>query len=84
MFAMRNNCDIRILNPTNADRSTMFSRIGEFASHIDGPLFANGMDAALASIERGESMSFDYEWLNQWRKESRIWLENAVNGAVQR
>lgn len=84
MFAIRNNCDIRILNPTNAERSTIFSRIGEFASHIKGPLLADGMDAALDSIAKGESVTFDYEWLNHWRNESRTWLENAVKGAVQR
>ena len=84
MFAMRNNCDIRILNPTNAERATIFSRIGEFAAHIEGPLCSNGIDEALASFERGESVSFDYDWLNQWRKESRTWLENAVKGAVLR
>ena len=84
MFAMRNNCDIRILNPTNAERSTIFSRIGEFAKHIKGPLLADGMDAALDSIAEGGSVSFDYEWLNQWRTESRTWLDNAVKGAVKR
>ncbi|MBQ7178849.1 MAG: polysaccharide pyruvyl transferase family protein [Victivallales bacterium] len=83
MFAMRNNCDIRILNPTNAERSTIFSRIGEFASHIDGPLFSNGIDEALASIERGEKVTFDYEWLNSWRAKSRNWLEVALVKAVK-
>ena len=83
MFAMRNNCDIRILNPTNAERSNIFSRIWEFAEHIRGPLLADGMEAALDSIEKKESVEFDYEWLNQWRKESRTWLENAVKGIPQ-
>ncbi len=78
MFAIRSNCDIRILKPTNAERSTIFARIGEFADHFNGPLLADDMDTALASIARGEEVNCDYEWLNQWRTESLVWLKKAV------
>ena len=80
MFAIRSNCDVRILKPVNAERSTIFARIWEFAEHFKGPLLADGMSAALASIERGEEVGCDYEWLNNWRAESLAWLEKAISG----
>lgn len=78
MFSIRNNCNVRILRPSNANRATMFARIEEFASHFKGPLFANGMDAALTSIARGDEVRFDYKWLDNWRSESLTWLKNAI------
>ena len=82
MFSIRNNCNVRVLRPSNANRSTMFARIEEFSSHFEGSLFANGMDAALKSIECGERIAFDYTWLEHWRSESLAWLNNAVNAAL--
>ncbi len=82
MFSIRNNCNVRILRPSNANRATMFARIEEFAPHFKGPLFANEMDAALESIECGERVEFDYTWLEHRRVESLEWLTNALNAAL--
>ena len=82
MFSIRNNCNVRVLRPMNANRATMFARIEEFAEHFSGNILVDGMDQALVSIECGDSVFFDYKWLSNWREKSRKWLENAINGAV--
>lgn len=82
MFSIRNKCDVRVLRPTNDNRAIMFARIEEFARHFDGPLLADGMDAAIDSIERGDHVSLDYSWLNQWRTKSRDWLRLAIEGVL--
>ena len=78
MLSIRSNCDVRVLQPTTADRAAMFARIGEFALHFDGPLLADSMDAALTSFARGDEVRCDYQWLDNWRSESLAWLKNAV------
>lgn len=78
MFSAIFNRNCRILAPQNAGRVKMFGRITEFAKHVSGPLVANDIAGALASIRSGASVSYDTEWLESERKRSISFLEENV------
>lgn len=75
MFSILNNCNARIIRPSNAMRSKMFSRITEFADHTTGSLISNSLQEAIASISAGERVVYDSEWLQTRVEFSKNWLE---------
>lgn len=56
----------------------MFARIEEFAAHVEGPLVAESLAEALASIRRGERVAVDEQWLEQRRAQSQRFLRNSI------
>lgn len=78
MFSIRNNANVRIVRPMDEVRKSMFSRIEEFSDHITGPVIANNVADALKSMAAGESIEYDYGWIERARVNSRHWLANAI------
>ena len=78
MFATVFKKNIRILRPNTESRRKMFSRIEEFAAHAEGPLIAESLAEALASIRRGERVAVDEQWLEQRRAQSQRFLRNSI------
>lgn len=74
MFSICNGCNARIIRPSSELRQKMFARISEFAEHTQGPLVVDSVSATLDSFERGEKVTYDYEWINRRRSESLDWL----------
>lgn len=56
----------------------MFARIEEFAEHAEGPLVAEGLGEALASLQRGENATVDGQWLERRRKVSLEFLRREL------
>ena len=56
----------------------MFSRIEEFAMHVEGPLIVDSVFAGLESFEKGENVKLDYEWLEKRRVESEKVLSDGL------
>ena len=57
----------------------MHSRMAEFSGAVvDGPLMQQSLEASLASIERGEAISFNESVLNKKIEESWQWLSDAL------
>lgn len=75
MFSILNNCNARIIRPSNEMRSRMFSRIAEFADHTTGPLIVNSLQEALSSILAGESVTYDANWLQERVEYSKGWIK---------
>lgn len=67
MFATVFKRNVRILRPKTEFRRKMFARIEEFAVHAEGPLVAESLAEALASIRRGERVAVDAQWLEKRR-----------------
>ncbi len=80
MFAINNNCNARIIRPHSEMRQKMFARIEEFAAHAEGPLIADSVPAALASLTAGEEVKYDCGWIERRVEYSREWLKNAIRG----
>ena len=57
----------------------MFERFTDFqAKYVQGPLFADDVGDALASLERGETISYDEAALAADRERSLTWLREAL------
>ena len=56
----------------------MFTRIEEFVGHAEGPLVAEGLGEALASLQRGENATVDGQWLERRRKVSLEFLRREL------
>lgn len=67
MFSTVFKKNVRILRPKTEFRQKMFARIEEFAAHAEGPLVAESLAEALASLRRGETVAIDERWLEQRR-----------------
>ncbi len=78
MFATVFKKNVRILRPKTEFRRKMFARIEEFAAHAKGPLIAESLAEALASLRRGESVTVDEQWLEQRRAQSQRFLRNSI------
>ena len=78
MFATVLKKNVRILGPKSEFRQKMFARIEEFAEHSEGPLVSNGLEAALRSIESGEGVKIDRNWIAMFRKRSIGWLKKSL------
>lgn len=78
MFSICNGCDARMLRPRTEFRRAMFARIEEFAEHTKGPLIVDSVSDALASFLEGERVMYDYEWLENRRRESEEWLKKVL------
>ena len=78
MFSICNGCDARMLKPSTELRRAMFARIEEFAEHTKGPLIVDSVSDALASFSKGERVMYDYEWLENRRRESEEWLKKVL------
>ena len=74
MFATVFKKNVRILRPKTEFRRKMFARIEEFAAHAEGPLVAESLAEALASLRRGEVVAIDEQWLDQRRERSLEFL----------
>ena len=56
----------------------MFARINEFAEHSEGSLVSDGLEAALRSIESGEGVKIDGNWIAMFRDRSIDWLKKSL------
>ena len=80
MFASIFGKDVRLLRPVVPARRRMFARIEEFASrYASGPLLADGVEAALRSLEAGPAVTYDEAALTEARDRSRAWLGAALD-----
>lgn len=78
MFATFFEKNVRIVRPGTEFRRKMFARIEEFAEHAEGPLVAEGLGEALASLQRGENATVDGQWLERRRKVSLEFLRREL------
>jgi hypothetical protein len=79
MFSVIYKRNIRIIVPTDNIRKGMHARMQEFAdSIIGGPLMQSDMLEALASFERGETITFNEEELTKRIQYSRDWLKRQI------
>lgn len=79
MFASIFGRDVRILRPREPLRQRMFARIEEFAARFaQGPVVAEGLDAALASLSPTPAVSYDAAALAAERVRSLAWLRDAL------
>lgn len=82
MFASIFGVDARILRPERAERLKAFSRLTGFAEkYVKGPLFADGLEAALESLAAGPRVTYDEAALEADRERSRTWLRDALERA---
>ncbi len=81
MFSSVFDVNCRFLKPANKSRAMMFARIEEFASDfVRGPILSDSIDSALLSIIRGECIVYLHDRLEEKRRQSLLWLENALKG----
>ena len=79
MFSTIFRKNVRILRPKADWLVISFSRIQDFVDEfISGPLIQGDIEEALASIERGEKISFNESALNMRIEDSKQWLKNAL------
>ena len=78
MFATIFEKNVRILKPRTEFRRKMFARIEEFSEHAEGPLAAESLEEALASLQRGENVTVGRQWLERRRKVSWEFLRERV------
>lgn len=82
-FASLFGLNARIIRSSEKDRSAMFERFTDFqAKYVQGPLFADDVGDALASLERGETISYDEAALAADRERSLTWLREALAKAT--
>ena len=79
MFSLVFKKNVRLIRPTQEGRSKMFARIEEFALHMDGPVVADTVAAALQSLCKGEMVSCDADWLEGRKTESFAFLRKCLN-----
>lgn len=78
-FASIFGLNARIIRSSEKDRSAMFERFTDFqAKYVQGPLFADDVGDALASLERGEALSYNEAALAADRERSLAWLREAL------
>lgn len=74
-------CNARFLRPQKESRKAMFARVSEFGGKcVTGDFFADDVMQALASFERGETISFNSDSIAAMRSESVDWLQKAIAG----
>lgn len=79
MFSSIFNKNVRVLRPKLESRKAMFARIEEFANHlVTGPMVSDSLDAALASFEKGETITFKQDEIATLRNQSKQWLTDAL------
>ena len=84
-FASIFGLNARIIRSSEKDRSDMFERFTDFqAKYVQGPLFADDVGDALASLERGEAVSYDEAALAADRERSLTWLREALAQATSK
>lgn len=84
-FASIFGLNARIIRSSEKDRSAMFERFTDFqAKYVKGPLFADDVGDALASLERGEAVSYDETALAADRERSLTWLREALAQATSK
>ena len=84
MFSTIFRKNVRIVKPTHPGRKKMAARMQEFSGTIiHGPLIMEKIDEAVASYERGETVSYDEALLKQRRSESMEWLAEAISNATK-
>ena len=84
-FASIFGLNARIIRSSEKDRSAMFERFTDFqAKYVKGPLFADDVGDALASLERGEAVSYDEAALAADRERSLTWLREALAQATSK
>lgn len=82
-FASIFGLNARIIRSSEKDRSAMFERFTDFqAKYVQGPLFADDVGDALASLERGEALSYNEAALAADRERSLAWLREALAKAT--
>lgn len=82
-FASIFGLNARIIRSSEKDRSAMFERFTDFqAKYVQGPLFADDVGDALASLERGETVSYDEAALAADRERSLTWLRESLAKAT--
>ena len=75
MFASIFNKNIRLIR----SKTSGMARFNKFMErYVQGPLFADTMEEALASLARGEVVRFDQAALDADRERSREWLRQAL------
>ncbi len=83
MFATIFRKPLRIISQFHKERPDSFERISEFAEdYIDGPVIQEDIKSALESFERGETISYKEEMIENARKFSDEWLKNAIKEAT--
>ena len=82
MFAAIGDVNVRFVRPASALRQRMFARIAEFASCVKGPLVADSLAAALASLAADERVVYDVAALDARRADSLDYLQSALRQVV--
>ena len=79
MFSLVFGREVRIVLPTHPIRRKMNARLREFEGVLtEGPLIADTLSAALASLAAGERVTVRTDALSARVDASRIWLANAL------
>lgn len=79
MFSLLFGREVRIVLPTHPVRRAMNARLREFEGTLtDGPLIADTLSAALASLAAGERVTVRTDALSRRTDASRAWLSNAL------
>lgn len=79
MFSLVFGREVRIVLPTHPVRRKMNARLREFEGVLtEGPLIADTLSAALASLAAGERVTVRTDALSARVDASRIWLANAL------
>ena len=79
MFSLVFGREVRIVLPTHPVRRKMNARLREFEGTLtDGPLIADTLSAALASLAAGERVTVRTDALSRRADASRVWFSNAL------
>lgn len=79
MFTLLFGREARIVLPTHPVRRAMNARLREFEGTLtDGPLIADTLSAALASLAAGERVTVRTDALFRRADASRVWFSNAL------
>ena len=79
MFSLVFGREVRIVLPTHPVRRAMNARLREFEGTLtDGPLIADTLSAALASLAAGERVTVRTDALSRRADASRVWFSNAL------
>lgn len=87
MFASIFGKEVRILprRTENVAGTGGSDKLRDFAAHyVSGPLFTKDFDAALASLVRGEHITYNEAALEADRERSRAWLREALGKLTER
>ena len=79
MFSLVFGREVRIVLPTHPFRRKMNARLREFEGTLtDGPLIADTLSAALASLAEGACATVRTDALSKRADASRAWLSSAL------